>query len=163
MWVASYLLWFIGAVLLQMTVWPTLFQSLRPDLVTVITVAVALHKGPGKGAAAGAMGGVVSDLFTGYFLGMGAITNALVGFAAGWLGPKLFKENFLVPVAIAAAATLLQQSLYWLLLLAFGRNLPLLFALEKVIGPTVIVNGLLAFPVFVLAQKLEAFVSELSS
>lgn len=155
-----YLLCFLGVVLFQMAVWPVFFESFRPNLVTLVSVAAALLGGPVKGAWVGALGGAVSDLFTGYFLGMGAITNGLVGFMAGCLEPEVFKENVVVPVAVAVAATLIQQLAYWLLLLAFGRSLPFAYALHKVIGPTFIVNLIFAYPVFILVKKLEDFLGE---
>ena len=71
MWFGSYLLLSLVAVLLQMTVFPTWFGPFRPDLITVITIGVALHRGPKLGAGAGIIGGMITDLLTGVFPGHG--------------------------------------------------------------------------------------------
>lgn len=152
-----YFILLVAATLLQVVALPILSSQVRPDLVLLVVVMWALVGGPVQGGIIGVLGGLVVDLFSGRFVGMGILTKAVIGILVGWLEPRFFKDNVIVPVSFAVGATLGEQLLYWLLLSAFGWGLPFDHVLFRIIVPTVLFDAVLAYPVFLLVQEIEKF------
>mgnify|MGYP003940386201 CR=1 FL=1 len=155
-----YLIFLIAATLLQAVVLPILFPYVRPDLVLLLVVMWGLLGGPVQGGIVGALGGLVVDLFSGRFIGMGILTKGLVGVLVGWLEPRFFKDNLIVPVTFSVCATLGEQLLYWLLLSAFGWGPPFDYVLFRIIVPTVLFDAVIAYPAFLLVREIENFLRE---
>ncbi|MDR5684106.1 MAG: rod shape-determining protein MreD [Armatimonadota bacterium] len=104
--VALYAAALVVATLIEST-WTARLALLggRPDLVLVLVVALALHRGPELGAAVGLAGGLLQDLVGGQSLGLMAGPKLVVGFLLGLMTRTLYVENVLTPVALLAAAT----------------------------------------------------------
>lgn len=75
----------VAAVVLQTTLFSAGLRvaGVRPDLLLVLTIAVAYYEGSERGAAFGFVAGLVIDLFLTTPLGLSALSFALVGYAAG--------------------------------------------------------------------------------
>lgn len=103
----------LGALLLQAAFFPayTLFGA-RPDLVTLLVILFGLFWGPRTGALLGGAGGLAVDLLIGRLVGLGALTRAMIAWASGLVGQRVFSENWLVPVLAVLAGTVAEQLLY---------------------------------------------------
>lgn len=89
----------LGGGLLQSSVAPALrIGDVAPDIPLILTVLLGLRRGPEAGCLAGFAVGLIQDAAAGGLVGAQALTKALVGFAAGQLGERLWVSNPLVQV-----------------------------------------------------------------
>jgi rod shape-determining protein MreD len=106
---ARYALIVIVLLVVQATLIP--FMSLAgvtPDLLLIFVVVFALREGQIPGTAAGFLVGFVSDVVTGDFLGLGALTKTIAGFTAGYfyneINPMQRLSSYIFLVVVATAA-----------------------------------------------------------
>ena len=111
-----------AALALQATWVPYLgIAGITPDLPLVVTVLIALRRGPSTGTAAGFLIGLGQDVVNPGFLGLNALTKSALGHVLGHL-----RERFDAGTAPACAATLFAATLaHDLLYLAISTRLVL--------------------------------------
>ena len=98
----------IIALILQSTLLELVRFYVKPDLILIIVVFVALLRGSREGFLFGLAAGFLEDLLAGRYLGLFSLAMSLTGGAAGFLEDKVFKENLLVPIIVVFGATLLR-------------------------------------------------------
>lgn len=77
------------ALLAQTTLVPVLPGGSPPaDLVLVVVVLAALHRGPVAGLWVGTAGGLLQDALSGGIVGVGGLTKTLVGVSVGVIGTQ---------------------------------------------------------------------------
>ena len=115
----------VAALVLQITVLSDLrvFGGLG-DLMLALTVAAGLTGGADRGATWGFATGVLYDLVLDTPFGLSALTYALVGYAVGLAGSALLRTSGWWPVGVAAAAGLVQATLYTALANLLGDAFP---------------------------------------
>jgi rod shape-determining protein MreD len=97
----------VGGVLVQSTVlawWRP--AGVRPDLLVLLVVAVAMASGPAGGASFGFVVGLVADLLFDLPVGVSALVYVAVGFAVGTVRVYVTSRRPLVHLALAGAASL---------------------------------------------------------
>jgi len=99
----------------------TLFDKLRilgvrPELLLVATLFFGFHYGPGRGAEAGCISGVLKDIFSSGPFGINAFAFLFIGFFAGLLKDKLFKDNFVTQFFLSSVAVYIASVVYFLYL-----------------------------------------------
>jgi rod shape-determining protein MreD len=82
------------------------------DLMLVVVVAAGLTGGADRGATYGFAAGVAYDLVLDTPFGLSALTYALVGYAVGMAAAVLMRTSGWWPLAVAAAAGVVQAVLY---------------------------------------------------
>ncbi len=133
------------AVVLQSTVIPYFaIDWVKPDITLVLIVLVGLLYGPVQGAAGGLFGGLLEDLFTGRFIGLFGLTRMLAGYLAGLVERRVYKEPFLVPMATSFVATVVSETLLFLILKLFGAAPGFGRSFVHIIGPAAIYNAIVA-------------------
>lgn len=95
----------------------------KPDFVLIIIVFFALFYGNIHGGMLGLVFGLMEDLMTGRFIGMNAICKGLVGFLAGMLSERMYKNNFFIPMATVVVCTFLQAVFYLICSVIIGLNI----------------------------------------
>jgi rod shape-determining protein MreD len=105
---ARYALIVIVLIVVQATLIP--FMSLAgvtPDMLLIFVVVFALREGQIPGTAAGFVVGFVSDIVTGDFLGLGALTKTIAGFTAGYfyneINPMQRLSSYIFLIVVATA------------------------------------------------------------
>lgn len=100
-------------VVLQVSVVPHLrIAGTAPDLVLLLTIAVAYRLGPEAGALTGFGAGLAFDLFLETPLGLNALTDAVVGYAVGVFTAGLLRVPRALPVTLALGAGVLGGLLF---------------------------------------------------
>lgn len=148
-----------GLVVLAYAAQTSLFLPLtafgvRPDLVLIVICAAGLALGPARGAAAGLLAGLFVDVLTGRLVGLGAITKGIAGYAAGWMGRRLFPENALVPAVIAFAVSVGEGLLYLLGTYVFGVPIPLAAGFAAVVVPEACYNAVVSAALLPLFSRV---------
>jgi rod shape-determining protein MreD len=155
---------FVTAVL-QVSAAPQLTPTdSTPDLMLILVVALAVHRGGETAAAAGFAGGLLIDSVTGGWMGLSSLLYVVAGWAVGrrarndedvMMGTA---GNAAVPLrseyGYAVLAAVAVQVGYAVLQGLLGQGLPLGFTVDHIIVPGVILTIALALPLLPLLQRL---------
>jgi rod shape-determining protein MreD len=124
------------------------------DLVVLLVAAVAYYGGSVPGCATGFAAGFLLDLAIGATMGASSLVLTAVGYGVGRFREIRDPSHGLLPIPVAAAATA-----GWVVafaavsfMLDIGARVSPLVLRDMVI--TVLLNALVAFPVFVGCRKL---------
>jgi rod shape-determining protein MreD len=129
----------IAAAGLQAT-WPRVLSpaGVRPDLLTVISLAVGLQCGPWAGIIVGFAAGLIGGSVGASALGAQVAARAVAGYLGGLVGERLHVDRVLVPAVAAGVFTLAAWALHAALAgagLAPGGAIGLQAAYNGVLGP----------------------------
>lgn len=143
-----------GGTLAQSTVVPLVgLQGVVADLPLVMTVLLALRRGPELGSLMGFGLGLAQDAVIGSPLGVQALAKALAGFAAGELPRWCVLSNPVVPLGATVLLTVADGTVRFLLLQLFAYPAPFGELLAGVILPQAGLNALLALLAWVLPAR----------
>jgi rod shape-determining protein MreD len=149
----------VVAVLLQSTVLAELrLAGVRPDLLVLTVVAVAMASGPTSGAVFGFSAGLVGDLLFDLPVGVSALVYTAVGFAVGTVRVYVTSHRPLIHLVLAGAASLASVWCCGLLLRVFDLSS---WATVTRAGPLVALYNLLLTPfvypvVLALTERIPA-------
>src|SRR5207302_11484399 len=126
----------------------------RPKLILVTVVAVALLRGAVFGAVAGFGAGFLAD--TGVFgmLGFTSLLLTLAGYWTGRYGETTGRERAHAPLLSVAVITILYQFAALILHFMLGQPAPARLVLLDALLPTIVLNLLLAVPVYALIRRV---------
>jgi rod shape-determining protein MreD len=97
----------VAALLLESTVFASVqLAGVRPDLLVIAVVAVAVAAGPATAACFGFSAGLLADLLFAQPVGVSALVYTCVGFAVGLARLYLAGSRAWVHLALAGAASL---------------------------------------------------------
>ena len=132
----------LGGSVAQSSVVPALsVGGITPDVPLVLTVLVALRRGPELGCAVGFLAGFLQDVAGGGLIGVQALTKALAGFAMGLLVGRFWVASPLVQVPALVLLTLAEGVARFFLLQFFHYPPPLGGMMVHVVLPQALYNG----------------------
>lgn len=115
----------LAATLLQVGLAPYVsIGGVVPDFLLLVVVTFALATGPSEGAGVGFAAGLIFDLLATGPVGPMALVLTVTGYAAGQLHEVLFAEGWLLPLTVLAAAALLSEVAYAIMLDLLGASVP---------------------------------------
>ena len=111
----------ISALVLQSTLFSQItLAGVKPELVYLVTIVLALLEGPSAGAVAGFAGGMTQDFLLNQPKGTTALTLTLVGYAVGMLRQYIVTPSPLLPVVVVAGATMVGILFYGIVAFLLG-------------------------------------------
>jgi len=111
----------ITALVLQSTLFSQItLAGVKPELVYLVTIVLALLEGPSAGAVAGFAGGMTQDFLLNQPKGITALTLTLVGYAVGMLRQYIVTPSPLLPVVVVAGATMIGILFYGIVAFLLG-------------------------------------------
>jgi rod shape-determining protein MreD len=124
------------------------------DLVVLTVAAIAYYGGSIPGSAAGFTAGFLLDLLTGATMGASSLVLTAVGYGVGRFREVRDPSHGLLPIPVSAAATAAWVTAFAAvsLMLDIGARVSPLVLRDMVV--TVLLNALLAYPVFTGIRKL---------
>lgn len=112
----------ITAILLQSTVFSQLrLLGVRPELLYLVTILIALQEGPNDGAIVGFTCGLAQDMLLDQPMGITALTLTLLGYAVGQARQYIVSPSPLVPTIVVAIATALGVGFYEIVTFLLGQ------------------------------------------
>ena len=141
---AVFLLATFGGSLAQWSLVPALsVGGVTPDLPLILTLLLALRRGPETGCLVGFVASVLQDTAGGGLLGVQALTKALAGFGMGLLVGRFWVASPLVQIPGLVLLTVAEGFVRYGLLQLF--HFPASFGelMVHVIFPQALYNGLL--------------------
>ncbi|MCK4740989.1 MAG: rod shape-determining protein MreD [Anaerolineales bacterium] len=136
------------------------FQFLegRPDLILLAVIGWGLAGGSEEAMVWGLVGGIFLDMLSGVPIGTTSIILILIGTLVSLFERRIWEANFLMPLGVTLAGSLLFHILSLGVLLLMGREIDWTYAFSRVILPSTFINLLLALPT---AQALKGLRSRL--
>jgi rod shape-determining protein MreD len=123
------------------------------DLSPLLVMAVGLLCGSLAGGCFGFGVGLFFDIVALQTLGVSSLVLLGVGYGAGRLREARDPEGTLVPLAVGAAATLAFALGFALMQFLLGADAPVSWALVRQTLATLVVNTLLAVPVYAVVRR----------
>jgi rod shape-determining protein MreD len=143
---------FVAALLQVVLVSSLVIAGGAPDLLLVVVVALGLLRGSLPGATFGFLGGLVVDLATLGTLGVTSLVLTLAGFWAGRYAETTGRGRRLAPIFAVAAITVLAGLFGFVLYYLLDEEVVVGQALVTALVPELVLNSLLAFPVYWLVR-----------
>jgi rod shape-determining protein MreD len=112
----------VTAVLLQSTVFSQLrLLGVRPELLYLVTILIALQEGPNEGAIVGFTCGLAQDMLLDQPKGITALTLTLLGYAVGMARQYIVSPSPLVPTIVVAIGTAVGVAFYEIVTFLLGQ------------------------------------------
>lgn len=145
----------LGAVILQVTFVGqlTLFGT-NADVLPLVVAAAGLLCGSLTGAVVGFVAGFFADVaLLQTDLGLTSLLLCVTGYGAGRLRELRDPQGALVPMVLGAAATAVVTGGYAVMQFLLGLEAPVSFLLLRQVLATILVNAIIALPVFALVRR----------
>jgi rod shape-determining protein MreD len=123
------------------------------DLTPLVVAAVGLLCGSLPGAAFGFAVGLFVDMALVQTMGLTSLVFVAVGYGAGRLRELRDPQAAVIPMVVGAAATAITTFGYGLMNFMLGIDAPVSFLLLRQILATIVLNALIALPVFAVVRR----------
>ncbi|MBI3787468.1 MAG: rod shape-determining protein MreD [Ignavibacteriales bacterium] len=147
----------LGLLLLQTTFIPFLsIGGFLPDVFVVWIVYTAIRRGQIEATVAGFIVGLLQDVVTTQFFGLGAMSKTVCGFAAGYFFNENNTEQILGSyrfILITLICSLIHNVLYYGMFLQGSGDSVLSNILEFSIATTIYTCIISVLPMFTFARK----------
>ncbi len=143
---------FVAAMLQAVIVSSLVIGGGAPDLLLIVVVSVGLLRGSIPGAVYGFAAGLVVDLLTLETLGMTSLVLTLAGFWAGRYVETTGRGRRFAPLLAVGVITVLAAAFAFVLHYMLGEEVVARHALVTSLVPTLLLNLLLALPVYALVR-----------
>jgi rod shape-determining protein MreD len=141
------------AILLQTALAPHLrLLGAYPDFALIVVVCVALVKGSETGAVFGFLTGFISAVALMEPFGLSAFVFVLIGYLAGRYAETADLSAGFAPLLGVFVATFVANVLLAMAQFLLAREVPLGFFLGQVLLPSVVLNTLLAAPIYLVVR-----------
>jgi len=124
------------------------------DLSPLIVASIGFLAGSVPGAVFGFCFGLFADTALMQTLGVTSLVLTVVGYGAGRVRELRDPAHGLAPVAVGAAATFVAAVIFTLLQFLLGVQAPVSLLLVREILLTVVLNTVLALPVYALMRRV---------
>jgi rod shape-determining protein MreD len=112
----------VTALLLQSTLfWDLKLLGVRPELMYLITIVIAILEGPNEGAITGFAAGLAQDFLLNQPKGITALTLTLVGYAAGLARQYIVSPSPLLPMILVGVGTAAGIAFYQVVAFLLGQ------------------------------------------
>jgi rod shape-determining protein MreD len=123
------------------------------DLTPLAVAAVGLMCGSISGALFGFFVGLFFDAALVQTMGLTSFVCVVVGYGAGRLRELRDPQATVVPMIVGALATAITTFGYGLMNFMLGIDAPVSFLLLRVILATIVLNAIIALPIFALIRR----------
>ena len=142
-----------GGTVMQASVVPAFsVGGITPDLPLILTVLIALRRGPEVGCIVGFFAGFLQDVAGGGLIGVQALTKALAGFAMGLLVGRFWVASPLVQVPGLVLLTVAEGLGRFALLQFFHYPVSFTGLMVHVVLPQALFNGFIGAACVLLAE-----------
>ncbi len=143
---------FVAAMLQAVIVSSLVIGGGAPDLLLIVVISLGLLRGSIPGAVFGFAGGLVVDLLTLDTLGITSLVLTLAGFWAGRYVETTGRGRRFAPLLAVGVITVLAGAFAFVLHYMLGEEVVARHALVTSLVPTLLLNLLLALPVYALVR-----------
>jgi rod shape-determining protein MreD len=135
--------------------------NVRPNLLIVVTVIIALLRNSFESAVMGLSLGLTMDILMSKTMGWYALLFFLLTIPITLVNEKIYKEKFLVLFFFAFVSTVFVETMFFLILFMFDSYSYLPYVFSRVIVPEAFYNSVLIFLLFKPLSKLYTILNTL--
>jgi len=140
---------------LQSTLFPYFaILGVTPDTALVFIVCYAILRGEIEGALFGMFTGLVHDVSGGFFIGIYALLGFVAGYVCGKPFKNFFKDNYFLPFIIVVIVSLIYQFVLYVTTIMFTGQLEFLHYIRTIILPKTIYTASLSIPLYILLHYM---------
>lgn len=88
--------------------------GVKPELLLIAVLFFGFNFGIARGIEVGIVSGILIDIFSVGYFGINIVSFTLVGFIAGCLKDKLFKESFIIQFIVSGISVYFISGIYFL-------------------------------------------------
>lgn len=117
------LVWYLLSLILPGTLfyfWS--WGGIKPDLIMLFVIYMALHHRTVPGALWGLGAGIIADFYFGRHLGMYSLTLTAVALLSSWLSQRWYRDNFLLITLLVFCVTFAGEGFIALLNIIAGAK-----------------------------------------
>jgi len=145
----------VTALLLQSTLfWNLKLLGVRPELMFLITIVIAILEGPNEGAITGFAAGLAQDFMLNQPKGITALTLTLVGYAAGLARQYIVSPSPLLPTILVGVGTAAGIAFYQVVAFLLGQLEETVSYAIRVTLLTALYNAILTPIVYPLLRRV---------
>lgn len=128
--------------------------NVKPNLLVIFVVSVALLRGDKEGAVVGFFAGLMLDMAFGKLLGFYALLGMYLGFAVGSVNKRLYRDNFFVILFFTFVSTALYESSVHILSTLMTGTTDIIWTFTMKILPEAIYNSIVSILIFSVVKKI---------
>lgn len=145
----------VTGLLLQSTLfWDLKLLGVRPELMYLVTIVIAILEGPNEGAVTGFAAGLAQDFLLNQPKGITALTLTLVGYAGGLARQYIVSPSPLLPTILVAVGTAAGVAFYQAVAFLLGQLEETLVYAVRVTLLTAVYNAILTPIVYPLLRRV---------
>jgi len=159
--IISYTIYIYIIILLQSTLMENIrVFNVKPNLMIIFIVSVALLRGNVEGAIIGFFMGLCQDALSGKVIGFYSLVGLYLGLIIGSVNKRLYRENFLVIIFFTFVSTIVYEFVVYFLNTFSINNIEFVFPFRNFILPEAIYNSFVSIFVYIFvvnfSRKLES-------
>lgn len=128
--------------------------DVKPNLIIVFVIIVALLRGNVEGGTVGFFAGLMLDMLFGKILGFYTLLGFYLGILVGSVNKRLYRENILVVVFFTFVSSIAYETAVYVLNSFMHGSLDLLFPMTRIILPEAVYNSLVSILMYLLLIKI---------
>lgn len=155
-----------GAVLIVLFVlnttildWIKIF-SIKPNLIIVFVVCVAIFENYLTGGVLGLFAGLFCDVLSSKAIGPATIILLLCGFAIGHLCNTVLQKSLINSLWLTVLVSFIYNTVFYIIFYAKLNLYEIFIAVFRIIIPEAVYTAMFAFLFYFLARKLNAVLKE---
>ncbi len=134
--------------------------GIKPNLILTAVVSVSCIRNGEEGAAYGFFAGLLQDCFFSNYIGCCVFLYTFIGYFCGAVFKNFYRENFIMPMGIAAAATFVYEFLYYIINILLLGYTDIIYFMCRIILPEVVYNALAMIIVYNIYLKANEYLEE---
>ncbi|MFA6309427.1 MAG: rod shape-determining protein MreD [Clostridia bacterium] len=128
--------------------------GVKPNLMLVFIVSVALINGSVQGAAVGFILGLMQDIISGKIIGFYCLLGLYLGLIIGSVNKRLYRENLLIIIFFTFISTVVYEELVYILNTFLSGNLNFTVSFANIIFPEAIYNMFVSIFIYMFVVKV---------
>ena len=125
-----------------------------PNIPLLLVVSLSIYLGKVKGSIVGFLFGIFQDISFGPIIGLNAFIFLIIGYMVGLMDEKFFKDNYIIPILLTAAATIAYESISIMFIYFLGYNIDILSINTQIVTTQMIYNSILSIPTYYYVSKV---------
>ena len=158
-------IFYIFSLIINLVLQSTLFEhitlaGIKPNLILVSVVSIACLRDEHEGAAYGFFAGLLQDCAFSTYIGSYVFLYTFTGYFCGLLLKSFYRENFILPMGIAAAASFLFNFSYYIINVLLRGYTNAGYFIGRIILPETVYNALAMIVVYNLYVYINRYLEE---
>jgi len=159
---------FIIAVIQSTVLDYTKIFNVKPNLLVVFIISMALLRGNIEGAVIGFFAGLTHDIISGKVFGFYALMGLFLGLIIGSFNKRLYRENVLIAVFFTFVSSFIYEGTVYLLNIARNyltgnytvSDMNFIYAFKNIVFPIAVYNSAVSILIYILSIKLNRRIEE---